>query len=72
MKRMAHFLAPNIDNKGRLFRGLAALGLFVGSWFAFGVATWLGIVLAATGGFAIFEAMRGWCGLRACGIKPRL
>ena len=69
---MKPFFAPNIGNQGRLLRGLGALGLFVGAWFAFGVSTWLGIVLLALGGFALFEALRGWCGLRACGIKTRL
>ena len=69
---MKPFFAPNIGSQGRLLRGLGALGLFVAAWFAFGVATWLGIVLVAFGGFALFEALRGWCALRACGIKTRL
>ena len=69
---MKPFFSRNIDNKGRLVRGLGALGLFVGAWFAFGVATWLAIVLVVSGGFALFEALRGWCALRACGIKTRL
>ena len=64
---MKPFFAPNIGSQGRLLRGLGALGLFVGAWFAFDVSTWLGIVLLAFGGFALFEALRGWCGLRACG-----
>ena len=68
---MKPFCAPNIGNQGRLLRGLGALGLFVGAWFAFDVSTWLGIVLLACGGFALFEALRGWYGLRACGIKTR-
>ena len=68
---MKPFFAPNIGSQGRLFRGLGALGLFVGAWFAFDVSTWLGIVLLGFGGFALFEALRGWCGLRACGIKTR-
>ena len=69
---MKSLFAPNIGSQGRLLRGLGALGLFVGAWFAFGVATWLGIVLVVSGGFALFEALRGWCALRACGIKTRL
>ena len=69
---MKPFFSRNINNKGWLVRGLVALGLFVGAWFAFGVATWLGIVLVVSGGFALFEALRGWCALRACGIKTRL
>jgi len=68
---MKPFFAPNIGSQGRLIRGLGAVGLFVAAWFAFGYATWLGIVLLAFGGFALFEALRGWCGLRACGIKTR-
>lgn len=69
---MKSFFSPNIDNQGRLIRALGALGLFGGAWFAFGVATWLGIAMLASGGFVAFEALRGWCALRACGIKtPR-
>jgi len=69
---MKPFFAPNIGNNGRLLRGLFAVGLFVSAWFALGVATWLGIVLAGFGVFALFEALRGWCAMRACGIKTRL
>jgi hypothetical protein len=69
---MKPFFARNIDNRGRLVRGLGALGLFVGAWFALGVSFWLGLVLALSGGFVLFEAVRGWCALRACGIKTKL
>ena len=69
---MKPIFSPNIGNKGRLVRGLGAVGLFVGAWFGFGVSAWLGVVLAASGGFVLFEALRGWCALRACGIKTRL
>lgn len=69
---MRAFLSPNIDNRGRWLRGLGALGMFVGAWFAFGVATWLGVLLVAAGVFALFEALRGWCALRACGIRTRV
>ena len=69
---MKPFFSPNIDNKGRLVRGLGAVGLFVGAWFGFGVSAWLGLALVASGGFVLFEALRGWCALRACGIKTKL
>ena len=65
------FFARNIDNQGRLLRGLAALGLFVGAWFAFGVAIWLGLLCVSFGAFTLFEGLRGWCVLRACGVKTR-
>ena len=63
---------PNIGNTGRLVRGIGAVGLFTGAGFAFGVSIWLGVVLVAAGGFVLFEALRGWCALRACGIKTKL
>jgi hypothetical protein len=66
------FFARNIDRRGRIARAiwgvaLIGLGLFLsrpGRWFCF--------VLVAAGGFALFEAVRGWCIARACGIKTRL
>lgn len=69
---MKPIFSPNIGNKGRVVRGLGAVGLFAGAWFGFGVSAWLGFVLASSGGFVLFEALRGWCALRACGIKTRL
>ena len=69
---MKKLFSPNISNQGRLVRGLGALGLFVGAAFAFGVSFWLGLVLAFSGAFVLFEAVRGWCALRACGIKTKL
>ena len=69
---MKPFFSRNIDNRGRLVRGLGAVGLFAGACFAFGVSFWLGLVLALSGGFVLFEAVRGWCALRACGIKTKL
>jgi hypothetical protein len=69
---MKKLFSPNIDNKGRLVRGCFALALFVGASFGFRVSIWLGGVLLASGGFVLFESLRGWCALRACGIKTKL
>lgn len=69
---MKPFFARNIDNKGRLVRGLAALFLLAGSAFGFTQSMWLGVGLLLAGGFVAFEALRGWCFLRACGVKTRL
>ncbi len=69
---MKPLFSRNIDNKGRLVRGLGALALLVGAGFGFAVSVWLGIALLASGGFVAFEALRGWCALRACGIKTKL
>ncbi len=69
---MKLFFARNIDNRGRLIRGFGAIGLFAGAWFGFSVSIWLGLLLALSGSFVLFEAVRGWCALRACGIKTKL
>jgi hypothetical protein len=69
---MKLLFARNIDNKGRLIRALIALPLLVGAVFGFSLSVWLGIALMASGAFVAFEALRGWCALRACGIKTKL
>jgi Protein of unknown function (DUF2892) len=71
-KTMKKLFSPNIGNQGRLIRGLLALLLLVGAGFGFvGGSPWLGLVLLAAGVFALFESLRGWCALRACGIKTK-
>ena len=69
---MKSFLSPNIETKGRLVRGVGALGLLVGAGFGYTVSVWLGLLLLTSGLFVGFEALRGWCFLRACGIKTKL
>lgn len=69
---MTRFPKPNINNKGRLVRGVGALILFASAGFAFTVSIWLGLALVASGAFVFFEALRGWCVLRARGIKTKL
>jgi hypothetical protein len=68
---MKPLFSRNISNTGRLVRGLGALGLFIGAGIGFFVSIWLGVALAVSGVFVLFEALRGWCVLRACGIKTR-
>lgn len=69
---MKPFFSRNIDNPGRLVRGLGALVVLVGAGFGFTVSVWLGLGLLAAGVFVGFEALRGWCVMRACGIKTKL
>lgn len=68
---MKRFFARNIDGKGRLVRGLIGLALLIGAVFSIRQSFWLAALLAATGAFAILEALRGWCLARACGIRTK-
>jgi hypothetical protein len=68
------FFQPNIGSKGRVLRGIAALAFLLG---ALGLWWWEGplflvIGLAVASGFTAFEAGRGWCVARACGIKTKI
>lgn len=66
-----NFFSPNIQKHGRIARGLLALAILTCAVFAFYTAVWLGAILLLVGLFALFEALRGWCVLRACGIKTK-
>lgn len=68
---MKPLFARNLSNTGRLVRGLGALAMLAGAGFGFLVSVWLGVGLAVGGLFVLFEALRGWCVLRACGLKTR-
>ena len=69
---MSRFFQPNIDSRGRLVRGgIALLFLIVGGVTVF-YLWWLGLVFIGTGIFVLFEAVRGWCFARACGVKTKL
>lgn len=71
--KLCQMFAPNIDRKGRALRGALALILFAAAGIAVfrAAGLWLIVILAAAAIFTTFEALRGWCALRACGIKTR-
>jgi hypothetical protein len=69
---MKSMFRRNINNKGRFVRGLGALALLAAAGFVFTFSVWLGLVLFVAGAFVAFEALRGWCALRACGIRTKL
>jgi hypothetical protein len=65
------FFRPNLEGKGRWLRGSVALAMVAAG---IGLLTWrvgVGLILIAAGGFVAYEAARGWCLLRACGIRTR-
>ncbi len=69
---MKLFFSRNIGKQGRWVRAIIAAGFLVAAILASSKSVVLALVLAASGVFVLFEAMRGWCVLRACGIKTKL
>jgi hypothetical protein len=69
---MKKFFTPNINRSGRWMRAFLGLMLLIGGIIAVRQMPWLGTVLLISSGFVLFEAVRGWCFLRACGIKTKL
>ncbi|MCU0782635.1 MAG: hypothetical protein MUF81_01035 [Verrucomicrobia bacterium] len=69
---MRQFWNRNIDFRGRLVRGvLGGISLIAGIILADHTLWWC-LALVAFGLFAMFEAVRGWCLVRACGIRTKL
>ncbi|MSU59377.1 MAG: DUF2892 domain-containing protein [Pedosphaera sp.] len=69
---MKKFFARNIEGRGRWIRAIGG-GLFVlVGVLAGGRNVWAAVALILAGGFLLFEAVRGWCVLRACGFKTKL
>jgi hypothetical protein len=68
---MAKFFQPNLDRKGRIARIVFPLACIVAGLVCLRFAWWVCALLVALGLFAFFEAGRGWCLMRACGIKTR-
>jgi len=67
------FFSRNIGRTGRILRAIAGLGLLVMAVVIGSGAHrwWVGLILGISGCFGLFEAFRGWCFLRACGIKTK-
>jgi hypothetical protein len=61
----------NIDNKGRAARGGLALICFLAAGWLVLFSWILAALFALAGLFTLFEALKGWCAVRACGIKTR-
>lgn len=69
---MSGFWTSNIDRKGRAVRAAwGVIGVLTGIGVAAWFSLWPGLIVIGFGFFALFEAFRGWCVVRACGIKTR-
>jgi hypothetical protein len=69
---MRKFFAENIDRRGRIVRAVWGVGLIVAGLLVRERGQWLCRLLVGFGVFALYEAGRCWCLVRACGIKTRL
>ncbi len=66
------WFAANIGRTGRLLRGLLGIALIIARLVTSPHLLWLCLLLVGFGLFGLFEALRGWCLARACGIKTKL
>jgi len=69
---MKKFFQPNLETRGRLVRGGGGIAFVAGGAALCGVNLAVSVILILSGGFMLFEAVRGWCVMRACGIKTKL
>jgi hypothetical protein len=69
---MKRCFIPNLEIKGRIVRGLIAVILLVAAIVCFPFSVLIGMSLLVAGLFVLFEALRGWCALRACGIRTKI
>ncbi len=53
-------------------RGITGAILLIAGIISADFTLWASIPLVLIGLFCIFEAVRGWCFLRACGVKTKV
>ena len=68
---MGKFFQRNIDRTGRILRAIWGVAMLILAAFAYHYAWWAAALFTALAIFAFYEAMRGWCFARACGIKTK-
>lgn len=70
-KEKSRRFPSNIDNKGRLIRAAGAIVIGTTAILLWSASTTAGACLALASAFLAFEAARGWCAARACGVKTK-
>ena len=68
---MSRFFQPNLNHRGRMARGVIGALCLIAGIVLVDYQLWLGLVFVAAGLFAMFESLRGWCLVRACGLKTK-
>ncbi len=69
---MSNFFRPNIGRQGRIARGVIGTLCLITGIITVDFKLWLGLIFVVAGLFAIYEALRGWCLARACGVKTKI
>ena len=62
---------PNLQRSGRQIRGAISAICAMGGVLAVRAHPLLGFLFFASAAFLLFEALRGWCALRACGVHTK-
>jgi hypothetical protein len=68
---VSNFFRPNIRRSGRIARGVIGTICLIAGISLVDESLPLGLVFVAAGLFAIFEAIRGWCLVKACALRPK-
>jgi hypothetical protein len=66
------YFQPNLESKRRRDRALCGILIHAAAALAWQFSMQACDILLASAGFVYFEAARGWCVLRACGIRTKL
>jgi hypothetical protein len=69
---VSQFFQPNINRQGRIARGVSGSLCLIAGIITVDYKLWLGLIFVVAGLFAIYEALRGWCLARACGLKTKI
>jgi hypothetical protein len=70
---VSRFFNKNLNSSGRRARGVIGAIVLIGGIIVAGdYLWWAGLIFVFAGLFAIFEAVSGWCLLRACGIRTKM
>jgi hypothetical protein len=69
---MPKFFSRNIGRRGRIFRAVCGAVMILAGLILCHISRWACAALVIAGAFVLYEAKRGWCLARACGMKTRL
>jgi membrane-bound ClpP family serine protease len=63
---------PNLEPRGRLVRAIIGVILLAAGLTFWSINLTAAALFIFASAFVLFEAARGWCALRACGVRTRI